>query len=91
MEKLILEKYGHDYCNPCRLLAPILKEIEDKYQDTIQVVEYNTHETDPAKLQAAKITAVPTLILIKENEEIWRQVGLLMKDQLFAKLDEFTK
>lgn len=91
MEKFILEKYGHEYCNPCRLLAPILKEIEDKYKDKITVVDYNTYDMDPAKLAAAKITAVPTLILIKDNMEIWRQVGLLTKEQLFNKLDELTK
>lgn len=89
MSNLTLSKYGHEYCQPCRMLAPVLEQIKTEFSDKITVMDYNTYTMDPIDLAKANLKAVPTLILQKDGNEVWRNIGLLSKDQITAKLNEY--
>lgn len=89
MSNLKLNKYGHEYCQPCRLLAPILDEIKTEFQGKVDVIDHNTYTMDPLDLSKINLRAVPTLILQKDGVEIWRNVGLLSKQQIAEKLQEY--
>ena len=56
------------WCNPCKLMNPILDEIEKEYQD-LKIVKINVDE-DAGMVNNYNITSVPTYILIKDNGEI---------------------
>lgn len=89
MSNLTLNKYGHEHCQPCRLLAPILDEIKTEFQGKIDVIDHNTYTMDPLDLSKINLRAVPTLILQKDGVEIWRNIGLLKKEQIVEKLNEY--
>ena len=56
------------WCNPCKLMNPILDEIKKEYQD-LKIVKINVDE-DAAMVNNYNITSVPTYILIKDDGEI---------------------
>lgn len=82
MKTLKLVKYGHEYCGPCKTLKPILKELETEFADKVEFVDKDTYSIPMEEVISAGIKAVPTLILYKNDVEIWRNVGLLSKDSI---------
>lgn len=91
MKQLKLVKYGHDHCGPCKMLAPILKEISAELSDILDYVEKNTYEEKPEDLHTFGIRAVPTTILYKNEQEVWRHVGIVSKSTLIQTIESFNK
>ena len=88
MANLKLTKYGHEYCGPCRTIKPILTELVKQFGDKLDFEDVDTYNTEPQRLIDAQIRAVPTLILTKDGNEVWRQVGLVSRDVIEAKISE---
>jgi thioredoxin 1 len=82
MKTLKLVKYGHEYCGPCKALKPILEELKNIFSEKVEFVEKDTYSIPMEEVVNAGIRAVPTLILLKDNVEIWRNVGLMSLDSL---------
>jgi thioredoxin 1 len=64
MEKYLLLDFWAPWCNPCKLMNPILDEIEKDYKLKIQKINV---DEDAAMVQQYNITSVPTYILLKEG------------------------
>jgi thioredoxin 1 len=88
MANLKLTKFGHEYCNPCKVMKPILTEIVNQFGDKLQFEDVDTYNSDPKVLIDAGIRAVPTLILSKDGNEIWRHIGLTNKEVIETKINE---
>ena len=82
MKTLTLVKFGHEYCGPCRTLAPVLKQIAAKFSETLEYVEKDTYSMNMEELEHAKIKAVPTIVLLKNRVEVWRHVGLMSQSAI---------
>ena len=67
MKKVLIDFYA-DWCSPCKLMNPILDELEKEYPD-LKIVKINVDE-DSAMVQQYNISSVPTYILLKEDGEI---------------------
>jgi thioredoxin 1 len=67
MEKYVLLDFWAPWCNPCKLMNPILDEIEKDYKLKIQRINV---DEDSATVQQYNITSVPTYILLKEDGTI---------------------
>ena len=83
MTKLI--KFGAEWCNPCKALAPILNEIKN----LIEIVEYDVDETPIEVLQQYKIRNITVLVIEKDGVDIWRLVGTISKEDLESKIKEY--
>lgn len=72
---VVLVDFYADWCGPCRMLSPILEQIAGEMHDKVKFVKV---DTDQAENTAAhfRITSIPTLILLKDGQEIDRVVGL---------------
>ncbi len=88
MVNLKLTKYGHEFCGPCKAIKPILTEIVKKFGDKLEFEDVDTYNTNPQRLTDAQIRAVPTLILTKDGNEVWRQVGMTSQDVIESKIAE---
>lgn len=77
----VLVDFYADWCGPCKMLAPILKEVKDELGDTIRVIKI---DVDKNQSLAAKfqVRGVPTLLLFKNGQQLWRQSGLVQKKDL---------
>ncbi|AMA65197.1 Thioredoxin-1 [Candidatus Arsenophonus lipoptenae] len=85
--KPILIDFWAEWCNPCKMITPILSEIADEYKSQLIVGKLNI-DKNPKTATKYNIRSIPTLILFKNSEEISRQVGLLSKTQLKEFLDK---
>lgn len=89
MEKLELIKYGHNYCQPCKFVEPILQKVADENKEKVSYKAYDTYQMTPEELTSASLKAVPTIIIRKNGEEVWRHVGVIDKEALTNKIKEF--
>ena len=67
MKNYIMLDFWAPWCNPCKLMKPIIDEIEKEYNIKIQRINI---DEDSAMVQQYNISSVPTYILIKEGGEI---------------------
>lgn len=73
----VLLDFWADWCQPCKLMNPVLDEIEKEYPN-IKIVRINADE-DAAMVQDYNITSIPTYILMKDDEIVNFVYGAMPK------------
>ena len=86
-DKPTLVDFFATWCGPCRMQAPILEEVKQRIGDKANILKVDSDQNNPLALQY-NVRSVPTLILFKGGEAVWRTVGLQQADLLEAKLRE---
>ena len=83
--KPVLVDFFATWCGPCRMQSPILDKVKSTVGDEADVLKI---DVDQNKALAAKYTikSVPTLIIFKNGEPVWRASGLHHADDLVSKL-----
>lgn len=76
----VLVDFYADWCGPCKILSPIVAEIAQEKSD-IKVVKINVDEAPNVAIKY-QIMSIPTLIVIKDGNEVNRSVGLINKSQI---------
>jgi thioredoxin 1 len=69
------------WCGPCRMIAPVVEEMAEKYEDQLQVAKMDV-DANPQTPGQLGIMGIPTLILFKGGEEVERVVGFRPKEAL---------
>lgn len=80
-EKLVLVDFYATWCGPCKMLAPVLENIAEEYQDKINVYKVNVDE-EMELARKFNIVSIPTLIFFKEGKVAKTLVGLVSKSDL---------
>lgn len=75
------------WCGPCRMQSPILEEVKGRLGDTVNIIKIDIDKNQEVAARY-NVRSVPTLILFKNGEALWRAVGVQQADILEAKLKE---
>ncbi len=85
-EKAVLLDFWAEWCGPCKMIAPILAEAADEYEDKLSVVKLNIDE-NPNIAQKFGIRSIPTLMIFKDGAPQAQKLGAMSKSQLTEFLD----
>ena len=80
-----LVDFWAEWCGPCKMVAPVVEEIADEYDDRLQVAKMDVDSNRDTPAQYG-IQGIPTLILFKDGEEAARIVGFRPKDAMVEEL-----
>ena len=85
-EGVVLVDFYADWCGPCKMISPILKELSGELEGSADIVKVNVDE-EGTLAQRFDVMSIPTLILFKDGKPVGRKNGFLPKPEL----DKFIK
>ena len=88
-DKPVLVDFTATWCGPCKLMAPVLKEVKQEIGDTATIIKVDVDKNQQAASEY-QVQSVPTLILFKNGQPLWRQSGVMQKAGLVSIIKKFT-
>jgi len=85
-DKLVIVDFWAVWCGPCRMLSPLLDEVEEEMADKITIVKVNVDDADEIAMRY-RIMSIPTLLFFKNGQIVDKTVGAMPKSTLVDKIN----
>ena len=79
-DKTVLVDFYADWCGPCKMISPVVDSVANENED-IKVVKVNVDNAQDLAIKY-QVMSIPTLVVIKNGQEINRSVGVVSKSQI---------
>ena len=88
-ETPVLVDFFATWCGPCQMLAPVLKQVKDNLGERISIIKIDVDKNQElaSKFQ---VRGVPTMLLFQKGQQLWRQSGVLSKEEITKIIIEKT-
>ena len=86
-EQLTLVDFFATWCGPCKMMHPILEQLKEKMGYDIRILKVDVDKNEALSMQY-RIQSVPTLMLFKKGEMLWRQSGAMSLNDLMQKISQ---
>ncbi len=83
----VLVDFFAEWCGPCKTQAPILKEVSAEMEGKARILKIDVDKNQAIAAQF-QVQSVPTLILFKNGNPVWRQSGVGQKRQLIDLINQ---
>ncbi|ENH97033.1 thioredoxin [Gracilibacillus halophilus YIM-C55.5] len=80
-EGLVLADFWADWCGPCKMIAPVLEEIDSEMSDQVKIVKLDVDNNQETAGNYG-VMSIPTLLLFKDGEVVDQVVGYQPKEAL---------
>ncbi|MCP9290129.1 thioredoxin [Gracilimonas sediminicola] len=80
-ETPVLVDFYADWCAPCKMMPPILKQLKSEMGDRLNIIKIDT-ERNPDVAIRYQVRGIPNLILFRKGEVLWQQAGVVQMPQL---------
>ncbi|WP_179320086.1 thioredoxin [Winogradskyella helgolandensis] len=85
----VLVDFFAEWCGPCKAQSPIIKALAQEVNGKVRVIKIDI-DKNQAVAQRYNVRGVPTLVLFKEGQIVWRQSGVQSKEQLIGVIKQHT-
>ena len=82
----VLIDFKADWCAPCKMMTPILKQVKQNFKDQIKIIKIDI-DKNPAVAQKYAVRSVPTLALFINGKLVWRQSGVIQANQIISSVN----
>lgn len=80
-EKPVLIDFFATWCGPCQMLGPVLTQVKDSLGERVSIIKVDVDKNQ--ELAATQqVRGVPTMILFQNGQQLWRQSGVLSKEEI---------
>ncbi|MFH6603041.1 thioredoxin [Maribacter algicola] len=86
-EKPVLIDFYADWCGPCKMQSPILKEVSEEINGKARIIKIDVDKNQNIAGRF-QVRGVPTLILFKKGEIVWRKSGVSTKNELVQLIEK---
>lgn len=83
----VLVDFFAEWCGPCKMLAPILEDVKKELGEKVKIIKI---DVDKNQILASKyqVRGVPTMIIFKNGKQVWRQSGVLQKQDIITVINQ---
>ena len=85
----VLIDFSAEWCQPCRMMPPILKEVKESLGDKIRILKIDV-DKNQAIAQKYQIRSIPTLMIFKKGQAVFNQSGVVPANQLTDIVNQFV-
>lgn len=88
-EKPVLVDFFAEWCGPCKMMNPILKQVKGVLGDKVSIIKINV-DKNQSLASKYQVKGVPTFMVFKEGRQLWRQSGVLQTKELVEIIKRFS-
>ena len=82
----VLIDFYADWCAPCKALAPVLEQVKQILGEKVKIVKVDV-DKNASLANKYQVRGVPTMILFKNGQVVWRQSGVLNKEAILQAIN----
>lgn len=86
--QLTLVDFYATWCGPCKMTHPVLEQLKADLGDSIRIIKLDVDKSGDIA-EAYRIQSVPTLMLFRRGEMLWRQSGAMRLAELKATISNY--
>ena len=87
-EQLTLVDFFATWCGPCKMMHPVLEQLKDELGESIRIIKIDVDKNNGLAMNY-RVQSVPTLMLFRKGEMLWRQSGALPLSSLKDLIGQF--
>lgn len=85
--KPVLIDFFATWCGPCKMMSPILTEVKENLGDSVTIIKVDVDKNQELMSSPQfQLKGVPTLMLFKEGKMLWKQAGVVPKDEIVSRI-----
>ena len=87
-DRPVLVDFYTDWCGPCKMMVPILKDLKKRMGDDILILKVDAEKNPDAAIRY-QVRGVPTLILFQNGKVLWQQAGVVQAEKLETVINSY--